>query len=130
MAGSVLREKYYAIKGREPMLINPKDAAARGISDGDIVRLFNDRGQILVGAKVTDDIMEGAVRVCEGGWYDPVEGGKLGTLDAYGDVNVLSHDKGTSELAQGNCGHTIIAQAEKYTGPVPDVKVFDPPKNG
>ncbi len=130
LAGSVLREKYYAIKGREPMLINPKDAAARGISDGDIVRLFNDRGQILVGAKVTDDIMEGAVRVCEGGWYDPVEGGKLGTLDAYGDVNVLSYDKGTSELAQGNCGHTIIAQAEKYTGPVPDVKVFDPPKNG
>ncbi len=130
LAGSMLREKYYAVQGREPMLINPKDAAARGIKDGDIVRLHNDRGQILVGAKVTDDIIEGVVRVYEGGWYDPVEGGKPGTLDAYGDVNVLTRDKGTSKLAQGNCGHTLLAQAEKYTGAVPEVKVFDPPKGG
>ena len=128
LAGSNLREKFYAVKGREPMLINPKDAAARGIKDGDIVRVHNDRGQLLAGAVITDDVIEGVVRICEGGWYDPVEGGKPGSLDAYGDVNVLSRDKGTSKLAQGNCGHTIIAQAEKFTGTVPPVKVFDAPK--
>ena len=26
------------VQGREPVLINPQDAAARGIADGDVVR--------------------------------------------------------------------------------------------
>ena len=91
----------YAVNGREPCLINTKDAADRGIADGDIVRVFNDRGQILAGAKVTDAIRPGVMRVNEGGWFDPAEPEKVGSLDKYGDVNVLSIDIGTSKLAQG-----------------------------
>ena len=34
--------------------IIPQDAAARGIADGDVVRVFNDRGACLAGAVVTD----------------------------------------------------------------------------
>jgi trimethylamine-N-oxide reductase (cytochrome c) len=45
------------------------DAAARGISDGHIVRVFNDRGQILAGAHVTDTIRPGVICVNEGGWF-------------------------------------------------------------
>lgn len=124
-----LREKY-AVKGREPMLINPADAAARGIADGDIVRVFNDRGQILAGAVVTDRVRPGVIRVNEGGWYDPADRGKTGTLDKYGSANVLSIDKGTSKLAQGNCGHTAIADVEKYTGEAPAVTAFVRPATG
>ncbi len=40
------------ITGREPVRINPLDAAARGIRDGDIVRLFNARGACLAGCSV------------------------------------------------------------------------------
>ena len=47
------------VAGREPMRINRADAAARGISDGDVVRVFNDRGAILAGAVLTDDIRRG-----------------------------------------------------------------------
>ena len=36
------------------MWINPQDAGKLGIADGDIVRVFNDRGQMLAGAYVTD----------------------------------------------------------------------------
>jgi anaerobic selenocysteine-containing dehydrogenase len=65
--------RQYAVAGREPCLINPADAAARGIADGDVVRVFNDRGQILAGAVVTDAIRPGVLRVNEGGWFDPVD---------------------------------------------------------
>ncbi|WP_316858903.1 trimethylamine-N-oxide reductase TorA [uncultured Cohaesibacter sp.] len=126
LCGTINREKY-AIAGREPCWIHPDDAKARGIADGDVVRVFNDRGQILTGAVVTDKVRKGVLRVQEGGWFDPVE---LGGLDAYGDVNVLSPDIGTSKLAQGNCGYSIIADAEKFTGELPDVKVFSTPKEG
>lgn len=125
-ASASLRDKYL-VNGREPCWINTKDAAARGIADGDIVRVFNDRGEILAGAVVTDRVREGVVRVNEGGWYDPAKRGQPGSLDKYGSANVLAVDKGTSKLAQGNCGHTAIGDVEKFTGEVPPVTAFDPP---
>ena len=129
LCGTILR-KEYAVADREPCLINTKDAEKRGIADGDVVRIFNDRGQVLAGAVVTDDIRPGVLRLSEGGWYDPVEPGKVGSLDAYGDANCLSVDIGTSKLAQGNCGHTAVADVEKFTGDLPPVTVFSTPKNG
>jgi trimethylamine-N-oxide reductase (cytochrome c) len=121
-----LREKY-AVAGREPIWINTKDAEDRGIKDGDVVRVFNDRGALLAGAVVTDRIRPGVVRVNEGGWYDPLKRGQTGALDKYGSANVLAVDKGTSKLAQGNCGHTAIGDVEKYTGDLPPVTAFEPP---
>ncbi|KZL06927.1 trimethylamine-N-oxide reductase TorA [Pseudovibrio sp. Ad14] len=129
LCGTVLREGY-AVADREPCMINPKDAEARGIKSGDVIRIFNDRGQTLAGAIVSEDIMPSVIRLYEGAWYDPVEGGKVGSLCAYGDVNTLTPDLGTSKLAQGNCGHTVIADFEKVEGELPEVKVFTAPKNG
>ncbi|MFD2174209.1 trimethylamine-N-oxide reductase TorA [Rhodobacter lacus] len=124
--GTVLREGY-AIAGHEPCLMNPEDAAARGIADGDVVRVYNDRGQILTGVKVTDAAMKGVIQIYEGGWYDPLDPAEKGTLDKYGDVNVLTADIPTSKLGQGNCGQTVIAEVEKYTGPEVTVTVFTAP---
>lgn len=128
LCGTVMRDTY-AIAGREPCMINTADAKARGIRTGDVVRVFNDRGQILAGAKVTDAIRPGVIRVSEGGWYDPVEPRKPGSLDRYGDVNVLTVDMGTSKLGQGNCGHTAVGNVEKYTGAAPKTMVFLAPKD-
>jgi len=126
LGGTKLNESY-RIAGREPGLINPVDAAARNLKDGDVARVFNDRGQILVGIKVTEDVRPGVMRVYEGGWYDPAEPTKPGTLDKQGDVNVLSFDLGTSKLAQGNTAQTVVADAEKFVGTPPAVTVFLPP---
>ncbi len=123
LCGTVMRDSY-AIAGREPCMINTADAKARGIQSGDVVRVFNDRGQILAGAKVTDAIRPGVIRVSEGGWYDPAEPRKPGSLDRYGDVNVLTVDMGTSKLGQGNCGHTAVGDVEKYRGAAPKTSVF------
>ena len=48
--------------------INPKDAQARGISEADVVRVFNDRGEMKVYAKLTQSIKPGVVNCYQGGW--------------------------------------------------------------
>jgi biotin/methionine sulfoxide reductase len=112
------------IQGREPVLIHPADAAARAIADGDIVRLYNDRGECLAGARITSDVRPGVVVLPTGAWYDPQT---PGGLDRHGNPNVLTLDKGTSRLAQGPSAHTALIEIEKVTGEVPEVRIFDPP---
>jgi len=128
LCGTSLRS-VYAVAGREPCLMNPADAAQRGVKDGDVVRVFNDRGQILAGAKLTDDIRPGVICVSEGGWFDPADARLPGSLCRYGDVNNLAIGIGTSKLAQGNCGHTAVAQVERFRGSPPATQVFDTPRN-
>ncbi|MDA4809879.1 trimethylamine-N-oxide reductase TorA, partial [Enterobacter hormaechei] len=83
-----------------------------------LVRAFNERGQILVGAVVTDHVREGVVRISEGAWFDPAEPSQPGSLCKNGNVICLTFDVGSSSLAQGNCGQMSQLQIEKYTGPV------------
>lgn len=121
-----LRDKY-AVSNREPIFINTKDAKAKGIKNGDIVRVYNKRGEILAGAVITDDIRRGVVRVDEGAWYDPLERGKIGTICLNGNVNVLTKDIPTSKLANGNSSNTALVNIEKYTKKAKDISIFKQP---
>ncbi len=121
-----LRE-IYEVKGREPMWINPKDAKKRSIADGDVVRVYNDRGQILAGAVVTEGIRPDVIQIAEGAWYDPEEPGKIGTLCKHGSNNVLARDIGSSKLGQGSTVKTMLVDVEKYTKTLPPVTAFTPP---
>ncbi|ALF46747.1 molybdopterin-dependent oxidoreductase [Campylobacter concisus] len=123
---SIIRN-YAEVSAREPMLINTNDAKKKGIATGDVVRVFNDRGEILVGALVTDIIPEHVIAVCEGAWYDPEVLGER-SLCKHGCINVLTRDKGTSSIAQSNCGHTILADLEKYKGEIKPITAFSKPK--
>ncbi len=121
-----LRQQY-AVGGKEPVFINPQDASARGIRNGDIVRVFNARGQVLAGAVVSDRYAPGVARIHEGAWYDPDKGGDLNALCKYGNPNVLTLDIGTSQLAQATSAHTTLVEIEKYTGPMDNVTAFNGP---
>ncbi|MEY0982988.1 molybdopterin dinucleotide binding domain-containing protein, partial [Providencia alcalifaciens] len=122
----VLRQ-YYAVSGKEPVFISPQDARARGIHNGDIVRVFNERGQVLAGAVVSDLYTPGVVRIHEGAWYDPTKGGEINALCKYGNPNVLTLDIGTSQLAQATSAHTALVEIEKYTGQIDNVNAFNGP---
>jgi biotin/methionine sulfoxide reductase len=109
------------------MSIHSTDAAARGIKDGDIVRLFNERGACLAAAKVTDDIRPGVVRLPTGAWYDPEDADEDNPLCVHGNPNVLTRDVGTSSLAQGCSGQLTTVQVERFGGNLPPIRTFDPP---
>ncbi len=69
--------------------INSVDAKARGIADGDMVHVFNDRGRMKILAKVTERIMPGVVDVPQGAWYEPDANG----VDQGGCANMLCSDR-------------------------------------
>jgi len=116
----------YSVQGREPVYINPADAKAKGIKDGDLVRVYNDRGQLLAGAVLTDSYPRGVIRIEEGAWYGPLNE-KEGAICTYGDPNTLTMDIGSSELAQATSANTCIVDFEKFTGKVPPVTSFGGP---
>jgi len=115
-------------KGREPIRINDEDAADRGIAQGDIVRVYNDRGAFLASAIVTDALRRGVTQIATGAWYDPdpTVGGK--GLERHGNPNVVTRDVGTSKLAQGPSAQSCLVQIERFTGPLPAVEAFKAPE--
>ena len=115
------------IQGREPIRMHPDDAAARGLEAGDIVRVFNDRGQCLAGVRIEPGLKRGVVQMSTGAWYDPLVPGEIGTLDKHGNPNVLTLDKGTSKLAQTCSAQTTLVEIERYDGDLPPITAFDLP---
>jgi biotin/methionine sulfoxide reductase len=113
---------------REAISINPADAAARGIRDGDVVRVHNARGACLAGAIVTDTVSAGVVRLSCGAWYDPADDSGDEPLCRHGNPNVLTRDQGTSKLAQGPSSATALVEVARWTGAPPQVRAFAPPR--
>ncbi len=120
----------YEINDREPMWINPKDAERYGIKENDLVMVHNKRGKLLVSAVITDRIREGVILVHEGAWYDPDKPGETKAMCKHGNPNLVTLDKGTSKLAQGNIANTVLIKVTKYRRTPPKVTAFDVPAGG
>lgn len=103
----------YKIQGREPVRINTQDAADRGIENGDLVELYNDRGTIIVGAILSDDIMPGVVSVYEGGWPSLDSKGRCNS----GLVNFLTSTQRSSGLSQATTANTVLCSMRKCEDP-------------
>ena len=96
--------------------INPIDAQARGIRDGDKVRVQSKRGALSIFAKVTPRIMPGVAAMGQGAWYAgglEAEKDKNGKpVDSGGCVNMLTSHR-PSPLAKGNPQHTNLVEIVK-----------------
>ncbi|MCP5094195.1 MAG: molybdopterin-dependent oxidoreductase, partial [Chloroflexi bacterium] len=88
--------------------INPVDAQTRGIADGAQVKIYNDRGAMIIPCKISNRIMPGVVDIPQGAWWTPDENG----IDRRGAINVLTSQRWTP-LAKGSTQHTIMVQVEK-----------------
>ena len=110
--------------GREPIRVHPETAKERGVSDGDVVRVFNDRGSCLAGVVIDDALMPEVVQLSTGAWYDPDPEG----MCRAGNPNALTRDRGTSKLAQGPSAHTCLVDIELFEGVAPRVESYDQPE--
>lgn len=95
---------------RQEVWINPVDAQKRGIANGDMVRVFNDRGEVRIPAKVTPRILPGVSAMGQGAWHDADMAGDK--IDHGACVNTLTTQR-PSPLAKGNPQHTNLVEIEK-----------------
>lgn len=114
--------------GREVCTMHPSAAAARGIREGDIVRLFNEIGACLASAHLCTDMREDVVQLPTGAWYDPVLDARNRPMCAHGNPNALTRDIGTSSLAQGCAGQLSTVQIERFDEALPPIRAYDPPE--
>jgi biotin/methionine sulfoxide reductase len=114
------------VAGREPVRMHPADAAARGLTDGEVVIVRNDRGACLAGLVVTPLVRPGVVQLSTGAWWDPDDDAD-GPFCRHGNPNVLTADRGTSRLAQACTGQHALVEVGRPRGPVPPVRAWEPP---
>lgn len=96
--------------GREQLRLNPGDAQARGIQDGDTVRLWNARGACLATALVSADTAPGVAVLPTGAWFTPTDDG----TEISGNPNVLTLDIPSSAFGQGCAAHTCLIRVAPH----------------
>ncbi|MEM7347800.1 MAG: molybdopterin-dependent oxidoreductase [Chloroflexota bacterium] len=116
------------IQQREPARMNKTDAIARNIKEGDIIKVFNDRGACLTVIQLSDDIRPGVIQLPTGAWYNPSDPHKAKSLEIHGNPNVLTRDVGTSKLGQGPSPNSTLVEVEKFMGELPPITVHDLPE--
>jgi biotin/methionine sulfoxide reductase len=114
-------------RGREVATMHHEDAKLCGISEGDIIRLSNERGACLASVTLSDGIRRGVIQLPTGAWYDPADPGEDKPLCVHGNPNVLTRDVGTSALAQGCTGQLTTVQVQRFDGNLPPIQAYDPP---
>ncbi len=102
------------IAGCEPVTMHPQDATQRGLTDGQRVELFNDRGACLAGLIISDEVRPGVIQISTGAWFNPAQPGVIGSLDLGGNINMLTLDKGTSKLTQAPISQTTLVEVRAY----------------
>jgi len=113
------------IKDREPVLINSADAKERNIENNDIVLIFNKRGRVFAGARLSDEVSKGVLVLSTGAWFDP---NYEINADLHGNPNVLTKDIGTSLLSQGPTSHTCLVEIRKAEkNEIKKVTIFSKP---
>jgi trimethylamine-N-oxide reductase (cytochrome c) len=97
----------------EPVWLNPAEAASRGIAEGDIVKVYNERGVVLGGAYVTERLMPGVAYMDHGARWDPII---PGWLDRGGAINTITPHKVTSKKATGMVVSGFLVEVAKVSG--------------
>ncbi|GIU19551.1 dimethyl sulfoxide reductase subunit A [Shewanella colwelliana] len=94
--------------------VNPMDGAKHGLSSGDKIEMYNDRGSVEVTVRITPRVAPGVFALGQGAWYNP--GNKRSStghiVDEGGAINSLTRYQ-PSPVAKGNPQHTIRVAIKK-----------------
>lgn len=103
--------------GWQVIRIYPGDARRRGIKQGDIVKLFNDRGAVLGIAELTERVKPGIIHSYESSaCYDPLEPGRAGSVDKGGCVNLVTPSRLMSQNVGGMAPNSCLVEIAKWEG--------------
>jgi anaerobic selenocysteine-containing dehydrogenase len=101
---------YQLVRDLVPIEIHPKDARARGIADGDSVRMFNDSGEVRCAARLNADLRPGLAALPKGIWARHTQNGQTS--------NALAPDT-LSDLGEGACFNDTRVEIEPTNGSAP-----------
>jgi trimethylamine-N-oxide reductase (cytochrome c) len=113
-----IKDHRLRVDGHEYLVavINGRDAAARGIRSGDLVRLWNRRGSTVCAAYVTDRVRPGVVSApTASAEYRPA-GEPGNSTDLGGCLNLLNPSENMTEHTHSIKPNTTLIQVEKWTG--------------
>jgi trimethylamine-N-oxide reductase (cytochrome c) len=98
--------------------MNPADAEARGLKNGDIVEVYNDRGNVLCGLHVTQRVPAGTVHSYEScADYVPTgEPGGDGVVEKNGCINNLTNKRFIVKRAHGMSANSCLVEVRKWEG--------------
>ncbi len=96
----------------EPIWVHPSDAERLGLSQGDVAKLYNERGAVLGGVYVTERIMPGVLYQDHGARVDCIVGG-IGGLDRGGANNLICPSATSSQNAAGEVTNGFLVGIEK-----------------
>jgi trimethylamine-N-oxide reductase (cytochrome c) len=95
--------------------INRKDAEARGIAHGSLVKAYNDRGAVILAAHVTDRLPPGTVHSCEGSAiYDPI-GIPGESADRGGCINLLTPSRNIIKKSHSTASNSCLVEVEPWS---------------
>ncbi|MDR1246380.1 MAG: molybdopterin-dependent oxidoreductase [Clostridiales Family XIII bacterium] len=98
--------------------INTKDAEKRGIKEGDLVKTYNDRGEVILAAQITERVPPGTCHSYESSAeYKPI-GVPGESADIGGCVNILSPGRYLGKNASGMATEHFLVEIEKWEGGV------------
>lgn len=95
-------------EGGPRLEIHPDDAAARGIGEGDLVRVFNDRGEFVVPATISERVKPGLVVALSIWWNRYLPAGR--------GVNATTSQR-LSDMGGGATFYDNLVQVEKVSAP-------------
>jgi len=104
---------------RHAVWMSVADAKARGIKDDDLVKVYNDIGEMVIPAYVTSRILPGTVAIHHGGWYKPSEDKTQlmpDGIDRGGAANMLTHNDDLPDTVVGFYPCKGLVQIEKWEG--------------
>ena len=98
------------------MRLNHKDAAARGIAEGDLIRAYNDRAEVILSAQLTERVPPGTVHSYEScADYQPL-GTPGESADRAGCVNLLTSKRFITPTSTGQAPNSCLIEVEKWAG--------------
>jgi molybdopterin guanine dinucleotide-containing S/N-oxide reductase-like protein len=106
-------DRYYWV-----MRLHPDDAAARGISQHDLIRVFNDRGAVICAADIVQTVTPGVVKTFGSSAEFNLLQTEQGMVDLGGCINTLTNSrpqmKGTDASAPNSCLAEIEIWKHQY----------------